>query len=124
MGPMAVADGVQFLVKRKGLGCHDYGVVSACAAKRKRLQLSGQPDAAAADEAANTNGAACPVDLAMVEEYEVRPHPSPLAFPASLKSWPRRLRHAIITSYPLLMLSWRMNLVITTPIETRNCKSF
>ncbi len=75
----------QFLVKRKGLGCHEYGLVDSRVAKRQRLQpLPAADDAveAAAEGAAASEGAAAaatataspaasPVSLQMVNEYEV-----------------------------------------------------
>ena len=70
----------QFLVKRKGLGCNEYGVVEGRAAKQQRLHPLPAPageDSTAADETAAAAGdgaeapAACPVSLLMVEEYEV-----------------------------------------------------
>ena len=55
---------MQYLVKRKGCDYTDYGVVDAQAAKRQRL-------AASADSTADT-APACPVSLALVDDYEVR----------------------------------------------------
>lgn len=53
---------LQYLVKRKGLDFAACGLVDAKAAKRQRL-----PAAADAD---NAEAAACPVTLAMMDEWD------------------------------------------------------
>ena len=79
----------QFLVKRKGLGCNEYGLVDARAAKRQRLLPPSTITAASAASAGATasggaaaegdggvadEATACPVSLQMVEDYEVGRH--------------------------------------------------
>jgi hypothetical protein len=89
------------VVKRKGLDYTEYGLVDARAAKRQRLA----PDA--------PDAAPCPVNLAMVEEYE-----------SFVKTFKRTFHHCTDAKGVLALgasLSLSLSLPPPAPLSVRVC---